>query len=763
MSAGVSSDLAGKAAGGRKLIAVVYADMVGYSRLIGLDDAGTLRRLRTLRRALFDPAIAEYGGKLVQTGGDSLLIAFDSIDGAVRCVVKVQQHIPLYDGGQLPDQCIRFRIGVNIGDVIADGTDLHGDGVNVAVRLQAECPPGGICVSRAVRDHVGDRLGLQFAKLGPLKLKNIARPVEAFLLRLDTAEVMAAASLAPTLPDLGLNKAPRLSIAVLPIQNLSGDAEQEYLADAITEDLTTDLSQLPGAFVIARSSAFTYKGQSLDVKRIGEELGVRYVLQGSVRKVGDIWRVNTQLISTETGASLWSDRFDQALKDLGAGQDEIVARLRSVLNVKLIDLEGARSTRERANDPDAYDLILRARSMQHQPITRERNNHILALYEHALKLDPSSIAAMMGLTGALLAWAGMLGEGPAGDILDRASTLIAKAATVEPDHPDVLARTGRLLMQQERWTEAVPALQRLIDIHPSYPNCHAMLAALKSRIGAAAEAVPLFQTSLRLDPRSPVVYNTYLGLGFALLLLGRYEASIVWHERCLAASPEAPGWQRAWSLSQMAGAYAWSGQLNEARRALSEASRLEPHDTVRSHFPEVLTPVYMEQIERFREGLRLAGLRDHADEDADFRVDSDGELHRTLRGFTPMTAPGATTIRTSELAPLLADRRPLIIDTVANSWGRSITEAIGLRNAGVGGNFADSIQSRLRSKMATLTKGDLNAPIVAVGWNSERFDGRNLALRLVALGHRNVFWYRGGREAWEIAELSESELVVQDW
>jgi adenylate cyclase len=305
-------------------------------------------------------------------------------------------------------------------------------------------------------------------------------------------------------------------------------------------------------------------------------LGVRYVLQGSVRRLADVLRVNTQLISAETGASLWSDRFDQSLSDLAAGQDEIVARVRSALNVKLIDLESERSTRERVNNPDAYDLVLRARSIQHQPITRERNNHTIALYEHALKLDPSSITAMMGLAGALLAWASRLGEGPSGDTLDRVAALVANAAAIEPDHPEVLARTGRLRTQQERWTEAIPSLQRLVEVHPGYPNCHAMLAFLKSRTGAANEAVPLLQTSLRLDPRGPDAYNHYLNLGFALLLLGRYETCIEWHQRALAANPEAPGWQRAWIHSQMASAYAWLGRSSDAHRSLTEAIRLEP-------------------------------------------------------------------------------------------------------------------------------------------------------------------------------------------
>ena len=359
MSGSNASDPIGKSPDRRKLIAVTYLDMVGYSRLIGLDDVGTLERLRTLRRNLIDPAIDEHGGKVVQTGGDSLLIVFDSIDGAVRCAVQVQQQIPIHDGGQPSEQAIRFRVGINIGDAIADGTDLHGDAVNIAARLQAECPPGGICVSRSVRDHVRGRVNLIFEEIGALNLKNIAYPVEAFVLRDETGRTSSLPE--PAMDDI---KAPRLSMVVLPFDNLSSDPEQDYLAEGLTEDLTTDLSQLPGAFVIARNSAFSYKRAAVDVKQVGSELGVRYVIEGSVRKLGEVLRLNVRLASAETGAQLSADRFDVHWNDIGAGQDEIVSRIASVLNMRLIDIEGARSARERPDNPDALDLVLRARSLQ---------------------------------------------------------------------------------------------------------------------------------------------------------------------------------------------------------------------------------------------------------------------------------------------------------------------------------------------------------------------------------------------------------------
>ena len=344
----------------RKLVAVVYADMVGYSRLIGLDDAGTLDRLRTLRRTVIDPAVEEHGGKIVQTGGDSLLIVFDSIDGAVRCALKVQEQLPILDGDQPPDRAIRFRIGINIGDAIADGTDLHGDAVNVAARLQAECPPGGICVSRSVRDHVHGRLDLTFEELGTLKLKNIARPVEAFVLRpLATGNKARSVELSrlrrdhdvPPLPD-------KPSIAVLAFANMSGSPDQEYFSDGIADDIITELSRNRWLFVIARNSSFTYKGRAVGVKQVAHELGVRYILEGGVRRSGDRIRVTAQLIEAETGSYIWAERYDRSVNEVFAVQDEITGRIATELNVELIGAEAARPNQ----NPNVIDYILRGRA-----------------------------------------------------------------------------------------------------------------------------------------------------------------------------------------------------------------------------------------------------------------------------------------------------------------------------------------------------------------------------------------------------------------
>ena len=375
---------------------IVFADMVGYSRLVGLDDGKTLRRLRELRLELIDPAIQEYGGRLAQTAGDSLMIVFDSIDGAVRCAIKIQQQVPLHDIDHPPDRRIRFRFSIDIGDAIPHETNLVGNAVNIAARLQTVCPEGGICVSRAIRDHVHGRLGLTFQPLGPQTLKNIAQPIEAFLLRVDaiptrppwrqhwpaaTLGVCRGASSAgrrgmeadPAARKIGYRcgagcgpDGHRIAGcspsecatafsggAALPA-NLGGDRADDYLVDGITDDLTGDLSHIPGAFVISRVTAMTFRGKAVDVRSLGTELGVRFALEGSVRRFGDMLRVNVQLISTETGAHVWADRFDQQVGDLAQGQDEIVIRIRSALFVTMTDtdIEAMRLKKKTSDEPE---------------------------------------------------------------------------------------------------------------------------------------------------------------------------------------------------------------------------------------------------------------------------------------------------------------------------------------------------------------------------------------------------------------------------
>jgi TolB-like protein/class 3 adenylate cyclase/tetratricopeptide (TPR) repeat protein len=811
---GIVPDLAGKASGGRRLVAVVYADMVGYSRLISQDDAGTLRRLRTLRRALIDPAIREYGGKVVQTGGDSLLLMFDSIDGAVRCAIKVQQQVPVYDGDQPPDRRIRFRIGINTGDAIPHGSDLHGEGVNIAARLEAACPPGGICVSRVVRDQVHGHLDLPFEPIGSLTLKNIPQPVEAYVVRLDRtgsgtrhrARAALFATLAALLlvtaggagwwfyhsagtnplatqpmpnsvpvttqaqkftpPDIGLSNAPRLSLVVLPLNNLGGEGVNDDLADGITDDLTTALARWPDLLVIARNSAFTYKGKPVDIKRVGEELGVRYVVEGSVRSVGGKLPVNVQLVSTESGSHLWADHFDVERDGAGYGVDDIVRQIGIALGIQLYDIEATRGMRERPTNPQVADILLQARSLYYRPVNPELQSRIVALSERAVELDPTSAASLAGLAEALLDSIFQNEDPAAPSKIRRAEELLSKAEQLRPDSGKVLWIRVYLLGAQRRCPEVIPAAQRAIELMPDCSGCRFRLAICLISTGRAADAVPALEQAIRVNPRNPQNFNRYDLMGYALICLERYDEAVTWLQRSLVANPNQAANRRANTHAAIAAAHALAGRTKEAHASAAEASRLWPMITVRLFFQftgaNSTNPVLVAQISRMRDGLRQAGMRDHADENADSGVPPDGILHVDYNAYTPTTVPGAQTIRTPDLEVLIEQRKPLVLDA-SPPWGMSISGAVGLWGGGVGGSVSDEYHDRLKTKMQQLTKGDLNTPVVTMGWNAERYQGRNLALRLVALGYTNVYWYRGGREAWEVAGLPETEVDVQDW
>jgi adenylate cyclase len=566
------------------------------------------------------------------------------------------------------------------------------------------------------------------------------------------------------LPGSTMIEHPRLSLVVLPFHNLSGNPTEDYLADGITDDLTTDLSHIPEAFVIARESAYSYKGKATDVRQIGRELGVRYVLEGSVRKLGTTLRVNAQLVSTETGIHLWSDRFDEDLMDLADGQERVIARMRGGLGIGMVDIERARSQRERPTNPDAFDLILQARALRNQPVTPQRTVDAMALYERALLLDPGSALALAGVALLLLDQRMDRGYWATLEARERAEKLTAQALTIAPMSAEVLRAQAYLFRAQERWKDATAAAQHFIEIFPNSQSGYILLGLCRTYTGDAAEEIALNEKLLRLSPRSPSLFNFYRRIGYASLMLGRDHDVIRFMERSLAIHPISSAGTRENTLRQMAAAYARMGENDQARRSLAEANRLSPFDTVRSHWPDDPTSlVNAQQIRAYQAGLRRAGLRDHADEDTDFGVSADTKLHQVFTGLTPTTVRGARTIRTGDLVTLLEERKPIVIDLMSSSWGISIPGAVGLKDAGAGGSLSSSGQDRLRRKITELTTGDLSKPIVAVGWNSERFDGRNLALRLVAMGYTDVYWYRGGREAWEVNGLPETELKATDW
>jgi TolB-like protein len=373
----------------RRLAAILAADMAGYSRLIGADEGGTLERLRALRRELLDPKIAEHRGRLVKTTGDGLLVEFGSVVDALHCAVEVQRDMAGRNAGVSPDNRIELRIGINVGDIVVEDGDIFGDGVNVAARLQGLAEPGGICVSARVQEDAAGKLDLVFEDMGEQQLKNIARPIRAYRVVTAARPATPQTSSGPPLPD-------KPSIAVLPFANMSGDPEQEYFADGMVEEIITALSRIRWLFVIARTSSFTYKGQAVDVKQVARELGVRYVLEGSVRKGGNRVRITGQLIDAATGAHLWADRFDGSLDDVFELQDKVASSVAGVIEPALQRAEMRRSAERPTNDLGAYDLYLRALAAIY-PVAKERVYLALGLLERAIAVDRHY--------GPALAWA----------------------------------------------------------------------------------------------------------------------------------------------------------------------------------------------------------------------------------------------------------------------------------------------------------------------------------------------------------------------
>ena len=485
----------------RKLAAILAADVVGYSKLAGSDEERTLARLRALRSDLIDPTIAVHHGRVVKRTGDGILIEFRSVVDAVRCAIEVQNGMVERNAGLPPERRIEFRIGIHVGDVVeeSDG-DLMGDGVNIAARLEGIADPGGICLSEDAYRQVRDRLKEEFIDLGEKALKNIARPVRIYALK------TRSASPAPAPHASALDKAgpPRLSIVVLPFANLGGDPEQEYFVDGVTEGLTTDLSRISGSFVIARNTAFTYKGKPFNVKQIGHELNVRYVLEGSVQRSGSRLRVNVQLIDAETGAHIWAERFDKPVADLFDMQDEIIARLANTLRYELADADVGKDARSK--NLDAIDLTMRAWALNGQKLrnpTRDNNNVVRDLFEQALKIDPNHSQALAGdaltyLNEYVYGWGNSETDYDA-KILGQVDRAIALA----PDCPMAYSVKSYYLGLSRRFNEAARAADAGLAVTPSFATLYAARHGAKMSLGRFEEAKSDIQQAMRLSPRDP--------------------------------------------------------------------------------------------------------------------------------------------------------------------------------------------------------------------------------------------------------------------
>ena len=559
----------------RRLAAILAADVVGYSRLMGADEEGTLERFKALRRELVDPKIAEHKGRLVKTTGDGLLVEFASVVDAVRCAAELQRVTIDREAGMPQDRRIRFRIGINLGDVIIEDGDIFGDGVNVAARLEALAEPGGLCISRTVRDHIRDKLAYAFQDLGEQAVKNIARPVRVYALRSEAIADLPAPRSPSALPISQLVVAPRLSIVVLPFANLSNDSEQQYFADGITEDLTTDLSRIADIFVISRNTAFTYQGKRVDTKQIGRELGVRYVLEGSVQRSGNRVRVTAQLIDAETDAHLWADRFAGGADDLFALQDEITSRIAVALNLELVSAETARPTEL----PDALYYILRGRAASNKPQTRDTRAEAISMFEAALALDPQSVEAAAALAGQL---AGRvmdgMAESEAAAVADiaRAEGLADQAVAASPRNPlahhakgQVLRAQVQRLGMQDRCAAAVAEYETAIALNRNSVFPIAALGWCKLFAGSLEEVIPLIEQAIRLSPRDPAIYWWYQGIGLVHLLQSRIDDAIVWLEKARNANPAHPIIR-----AQLASAYGLIGETEHGAAELTEARRL---------------------------------------------------------------------------------------------------------------------------------------------------------------------------------------------
>jgi class 3 adenylate cyclase/TolB-like protein/tetratricopeptide (TPR) repeat protein len=646
----------------RKLAAILVADVVGFSRLTGADEDRTLARLRGLRSDLIDPAITAHHGRIVKRTGDGSIVEFRSVVDAVRCAIEVQNGLIERNAGVAEDRRIEFRVGIHVGDVVeeADG-DLMGDGVNIAARLQSIAQPGAICLSEDAYRQVQQRLDLKVTDLGATPLKNIAQPIRVYSLEVGAPAQPKAGQRRPKLPtqtqgrlfwpwlaiaavlflallaagtygwrsglvsrlagasvtEDALKNAPRLSIVVLPFTNFSGDPEQDYFADAITDDLTTDLSaHLPDSFVIARNTAFTYKGKAVDVRTIGRELGVRYALEGSVRRAGEVVAINAQLISSETGAHIWADRFEGERAKLGELQVDIVARLANTLGPELLKAETLRAIRERPDNPDAVDLTMRGRAIFLR-FSPANNKEAIDYFERALKLDPDLLAAKLWLSAALsqrvvLSWS----ADPRADA-EQAEKLANEGLSAEPDYAGAhltksavypaLVLTRGNAPSDPLWQAGIAEADATVDLDRNSADAHNNSGMYRLFVGRAAEAFDGVETAIRLSPRDPNRPFWEYNICHLHSHLAQWDQAI---EHCRLAAQALPDvW---YAQADLAWANAWLGRDAEAKAALAKLLKLNPEFTCKAEialgarFSD--NPVYNQQIAHMTEGLRKAGL-----------------------------------------------------------------------------------------------------------------------------------------------------------
>jgi TolB-like protein/Tfp pilus assembly protein PilF len=560
---------------------------------MGTDEVGTLKGL-TERRGILDKLIGDHRGRIANTAGDSVLAEFGSAVEAVECAVEVQTALAEVNTGIEPDRRINYRIGVHVGDVMVRAGDLFGDGVNIAARLEGLAEPGGICVSSSAYEHVQGKVAVTFTDLGEHSLKNISRPIRAY--RVLGLEANTDRGAPPT------SSAPRLSIVVLPFANIGGNHEQDYFVDGVTENLTTDLSRISGAFVIARNTAFTFKGNAIDVKKLGRELNVRYVLEGSVQRGGNRLRVNVQLIDAETGSHLWAERFDKPVGDLFDMQDEIVSRLANTLNAELIEAEARRA--ERSPRPDATDLYFQGRVFLNKGVTPALMARARDFFARALALDPDNVEAAVAAAHVDFATGATHMTDDGALHFKAAESKLNSVLLRAPNHPRA-HMLGAVQIRTSRAARGIAECRQALALDRNLAEAHAFTGLGKHALGRNEEVEGHIQEALRLSPRDTRAFLWFHFVGMAKLHANADLEALEWLRRSIEANPN-------YGLSHfhLASALAMMGDLREARSSADAGLALDPNFTIRrrrmNSWPD--TPAWLARRERFYEGMRLAGV-----------------------------------------------------------------------------------------------------------------------------------------------------------
>ena len=586
----------------RRLAAILAADVAGFCRLIGIDEEGTLARLKAVRKGIVDPTIAYHRGRIVKTTGDGMLVEFASAVDAVRSAVEVQRSVGEQNATVPQDQRIELRIGIHVGDIIFDDSDIFGDGVNIAARLEGIAEPGGVCMSDDTYRQIRGKVEIACDDLGPQALKNIAEPMRAWRVQLggQSAATAQPGSPAGHAPALALPDKP--SIAVLPFQNLSGDPEQEYFTDGMEEDIITALSRFKSLFVIARNSSFTYKGKIVEIKQIGRELGVRYVLEGSVRKTGGKVRISGQLIEAATGAHLWADRFDGPLDDIFALQDKVTSNVVAAIEPRLVQAEIERSERKPTESLDAVDLYYRALH-SHRRVTRQGYEDALRLARQAISLDPN-FAAAYGV--ALDCYIGQeeLGWITNDDVVAGGKQYALRAIEVGADDAFALARAANFFGRNLEDTGTANAIvDQAIAVNPNLSVASRMRGWISVYLGQHEAAIDQFQYVMRLNPLDPEIYLVESGLGFANFFLRRFEVALSWATKALARQKNYVP-----AIATAMASYAMLGRIPDAQMMVARRREAGFVMTISGGRKRIEKTFRQEDVELYIEACRIIGL-----------------------------------------------------------------------------------------------------------------------------------------------------------